>query len=209
MWINIVTMTTTDKKKRTNIFEDLYNLLTSHTKPLYIKRLFDGSVYVYSKDHLLASFRYYGGTSIVDLRLNTKSHIGKVFKARYYMGDYIMPGGDRLRSYLKELLPEAVYCYPTMRNAYEYSILESALLDLSTCIEVSNIKKHSYDVALVNNESYVSSSFRYYPNKGLVTNLFLRYHSRVPDVKGMRIKVPFIRRHVFSDLLTRDLKPID
>lgn len=197
------------KRNGKNPFKDLYNLLTEYKKPLHIKQLMDGRAYVYSKDYLLASFRYYGGINITDLKLNTKNFIGKEIYRSLHMADYLMAGGDKLNLLLKSLLPDAKLCIPTMKHAYEFSIIEAALLDTNTRIELSNIKPTMYDVALVNYSSYVSCSFRYYKKGKMIKHIFLRYHSRVPDVKLEKIMIPSCKVHIFDDLLNRKLIPIE
>lgn len=164
---------------------------------------------MYSDEYLMASFRYYGGINIRDLKLNTKNFIGKKIYNSLHMADYLMAGGDKLNALLKELLPEANLCIPTMKHAYEFSIIEAGLLDTRTRIELSNIKETMYDVAFVNNESYVSCSFRYYKKGGMLKHIFLRYHSRVCDVRLDKIMIPKCKMYIFEDLLSRELIPID
>lgn len=195
--------------KKTNIFKDLYRLLTNTKKTIYTKQLHDGSVYVYDNKFMLASFRYYGGTSIINLKLNTKKYLGKKIYPKLHMADYLMEGGDALNALLKQLFPDANKCNWSMKHAYEFSIIEAALLDLTTQIEVTDIRPYMFNVAMVNVEGYVSCSFRYLPKTGVMKNIFLRYSSRVADVRLDKIIVPVYRRHLFDELLVRELTPID
>lgn len=196
-------------KKSCNPFLSLYNLLTNTKRALYTKQLHDGTVYVYDKNFLLASFRYYGGTSISNLRLNTKEYLGKKIYHKLHLADYQAKGGDKLNALLKSLFPDARLCNPLMRNAYEYSIIEAALLDSSTKIEVTNIEDGRFDVAMVNVDGYVSCSFRYSRIRCMMKNIFLRYHSKKHDVRLAHLHVPKYRTHLLEELLTRELTPID
>lgn len=125
------------------------------------------------------------------------------------MGDYLMAGGDKLKALLKHLFPDAHLCRPNMKHAYEYSIIESTLLDTTTRIEVTGETAYKFDVAMVNIEGYVSCSFRYLKRRGSITQIYIRYSSRHKAIRLDEISVPPYQKHLFMDLLTRELTPID
>lgn len=194
------------KNKRT-AFKDLLNILKTTKKNIFTKILHDGSVYIYDSKNLLASFKYYGGTNIIDLKINSKRYIGKTFYRKLKLSDVCMTGGTELCSLLRTIFPDANKCNPYMNHAYEFSILEAALLDPDTRIELSRHCDKGFDVALMNYENNITSSFRYY-NRGMIRYVYLRYNLKV-GVKINTIHIPKYRIHLFTDLLTRDLTPFD
>lgn len=195
--------------RRIGLFEDLYILLTDPSKDIYARQFWDGTVYIYDKKFILSSFRYYGGISIHDVRLHTPAHLGKTFCPTLHLGDYIMSYGDKLKIVLKEMFPDARKCHQQMRYAYEFSIIEAALLDTNTQIEVTNIKEKQFDVALLSVEQYISSSFVYCNHtKKHLRDVYVKYHSMIRADRVDKLIIPPYTTYLFDDLLTRKLIPI-
>lgn len=211
--------------KRTTVFKELlYMLDPTYPRPLpksgkkkagrhrqlSVRQLRDGSIYIYSNDELLASFAYGGGTDIRRVKINTKSYINRdVSKSSFYMHDRTGEGGSRLKEVLDELFPDTIKeCLPSMRYAYEFSIIESALRDPTTQIEVSNIHETWFDVALVNVEGFVSCSFRFRSREVALENVYLKYSPKKKIFRAGSMRFPEDCLDLFWGLLERDLIPI-
>lgn len=186
-------------------FKDLINLLNRPTTRR--KQLLDGKVFLYSRNYLIASFYYYGGSTISRLILNTKNYIGRSFKPSMNLVDADLKGGDALCVLLKEKFPMAKECNQKMAYAYEFSIVEWLLNDTSSMIEVKPVK-FGYDVAIVNVDAYASCSFRYLTGAKAIRKLWLRYNSRVKTVKVDRLLVPRCRWVFMEELVDRTFNPI-
>lgn len=190
------------------LYKQIITILCPKQGKVTCKQLLDGSVYVYDTKKLIASFKWYGGNRLYNVRLNTRHYIDKdISKVVYKLNDDSMPYGPELAAVLKERLPMAPECHPLFKNAYEFSILESCIRDTTTQFEISRVTKFGFDVAMVNVEGYVSSSFRFL-NSGKLKHIFIRYNSRQKDIKLPLIYIPPTRMHLFTDLLTRELLPI-
>ena len=57
------------------------------------------------------------------------------------------------------------------------------------------------DVMMVHIEHYFSCSFSYYPSRGSVENVFLRYKKKQKDIRVKRILVPEVCKFLFDDLI--------
>lgn len=191
--------------KRT-AYKELLKILKSKKKTIYARMLHDGCVYIYDNETILASFKYFGGRNIRYLRINTKDYIDRDLFPRMLLDDSCMAGGTELANKLRELFPNANQCNSNMRHAFEFSIIEAALLDPNSCIELSRHTKHTFDVAIVNYDYNISISFRYLYS-GTLRYVYLRYNHK-KGVKLKHIHIPPYRLNIFNDLLNRTLTPI-
>lgn len=193
------------KIKTVNPYKELINLLN---KPhIQTKQLLDGHIFLYNQDYLMASFYYYGGTTIFGLVLNTKNYIGHSFYHSMKLYDEYLSSGTALGVLLKERFPMAKECNDKMQYAYEYSIVEWLLNSPTSMIEVSPTQ-FGYAVAIVNNEAFTSCSFRYATKGKEIKKLWLRYSSRVKTVQLDRIIVPRCRWEFMDQLIDRTFTPI-
>jgi hypothetical protein len=188
--------------ERASYYKQIIKLLTPSRKKIYYTQLMDGRIFIYDRNYLLASFGYVGGRYISNLKLNTKKYIDTVIGDSLQLEDSYMERGTELKQLLDKLFPLAIHCHPNVKHAYEFSIIEACLLDPSTIVELSRKTQFGCDVALTNVEGYVSSSFRYFYTHRL-KYIFVRYHSRKPDVRLKEIIIPSIRREKFIEALDR------
>lgn len=198
------------RRPKQTFLVDLIKILTpvpNSKKHIFIRQLHDGTVAVYDRFNLLSTFTYSGGKHIRNLVLNTKKYMGKSFGEIIRLDDYHATGGERLKVMLDELLPDAKDCNVYMKHALEFSIIEAALLDTDTRIELSDINRYGFSVAMVNIDGYTSSSFRFY-HSGRLERIFIRYSGKAPDIRLDKILIPSKCMHLFTDLLTRELTPI-
>lgn len=195
---------TKNLKERTNPLKDLLKLLNNKRKKLHIKQLLDGTVYVYDNEFMLASFKYFGGTYVTGLRLNTKKYIGRSIynQLRLYRKDVAQ--STELGEKLKELLPFASQCVPKLKHALELSIIESAICDTDSEIEVYTTNKFGFGVEIINNDRYVSIGFKYLYS-GKLKNVFLRYSPRQKDIRIPFIVLPFQCKPFFINLMNRPI----
>lgn len=190
------------------LYKHLANILRPVRGKVSVTQLLDGTVYIYDTKKLIGSFKYYGGNRLYNVRLNTRQYINKdISKSIYKLNDDTMPHGPALAVILKEILPNASECNPQFKHAYEFSILESCIQDTTTQFEISRINKNGFDVAMINVDGFVSSSFRFLYS-GKLKYIFIRYNSRQKDIKLPLIYIPPNRMQLFLDLLTRELLPI-
>lgn len=192
--------------EHTNPLKDLLKLLNNKTKKIYVKQLLDGTVYVYDNEFMMARFKYFGGTYITGLHLNTKKYIGRSIynQLRLYRKDVAQ--STELGDKLKELLPNANKCIPKLKHALELSIIEAAICDQESTIEIYNTNKYGFGVEIVHNERYVSIGFKYLYS-GKLKNVFLRYSPRQKDIRIHLITLPVYCKPFFIDLMMRPLTP--
>ncbi len=192
-------------KKSTTPFKDIITLLNNHKTRT--KQLLDGHVFIYNREFLMASFYYYGGSTISRLVLNTKKYIGHSFYSSLNLIEEYLSGGDALCLLLKEKFPKASECNEKMAYAYEFSIVEWLLNDPASMVEFIP-SRFGYDFSIVNIPANTSCSFRYVVKGKEIKKLWLRYHSRVKTVKVERIIIPRCRWDFMDQLIDRSFNPI-
>jgi len=163
----------------------------------------DGKVYVYDHDIILASFTYTGGLHIGYLRFNTKGYIDKNIRSFLKLDDSYMACGNELKELLDKLLPNASDCHHSVKYAYEFSIIESALCDPSTKIEVSDPDRFGFLVKFENPAGFISGSFRC-NRSGKLKHVWVRYNSRTPDIRLKEMVVPLSKRKWLHEVLGCD-----
>ena len=170
--------------------------------PVNVVTLHDGTFYLYNATTLLRSFRYYGGVRIYDMRINVKRYIENPIHDKIILQENVFKGSLELKRILDERYPYAKAFNPNMRHAFEFSFIENALRDTGTGFEVKEVSEGIYDIVMVHVEGYVSSSMRWYVEKGEIGRIFLRYRKKGKDVRiKSRIKIPDSVKFLFEDLL--------
>lgn len=187
--------------------KDLIRLLTDTKRNVYCRQLHDGKCYVYTNDGLMASFRWYGGFRLYDLRLNTKRYIDKPLYNIMRLDDRVYRGCSILLPLLHTHFPYAKTCNNDYKHGLEWSIIEAALLDSTTCIEIEQVR-YGLTVAMVNMNHYISCSFKYLPANGRLVRVFIRFNGKEKDIRVIDMRVPPYGIELIEGLMTRELLPI-
>lgn len=190
-----------DKRVFKSPIKDLIKVLTSNGYKLQTTVLRDGTYYVYNTQKMLRSFRYYGGYRLYDLKLNTKNYIDKEIHDCLVLYDRVSRESSKLKGILDSMYPNARENSYRMKHAFEWSFIENGLRDTSVGFEVKWGNEWRLDVMMVHIEHYFSCSFSYYPQRGSVENVFLRYRKKQKDVRVKRILVPDACKFLFDDLI--------
>lgn len=189
-------------RKRTNYYRELYAMLTKSKYKVHIQQLADGQVFVYNSDFLMASFSYFGGNYIRELKLNTRTYLDKEIGSPLLLDDSYLDGGNKLKLLLDIILPDAGLCVGWFQFAKELAFVESILMDSDTVIEIENKTKRSFDVVLINDAKYASCSFHYVPTSYTISDVFIRYSRRHKDIRmDISIKIPEFKRELIHGVI--------
>ena len=190
-------------RKRTNYYRELYGMLTKSKYNVHVQQLADGQVYLYNKNFLMATFGYFGGNYIRDLRINSRTYLDREIGSPLILSDSYLDGGDKLKLLLDVILPNANLCSGGFKFAKELAFIESILLDVDTVIEIENKRRLSCDVIMVNNEKYVSCSFHYIFGSHVIESVFIRYSRRHKDIRldDILIRIPVFKRELIRSAI--------
>lgn len=192
-------------KNKKNIVQEIIYLFNHPYKKIKYVQLMDGMVLIYDKHNILCKFKYTGGKCIWNTELNLP-HRGKIGFCGYkklHLIEKNMEDSSKLLEILQNKFPKAHLCDARYKNCYEFSIIEVTINDKTTEIEIeqnnkNNIKNKKYNFYLINNENYVSCSFKITEKCDNLLNIFLRCHGHSKDIKLNKINIPKHKQYIFK-----------
>lgn len=174
---------------------------------IYASQLYDGTVRIFNKDFLIMSFRYYGGKRIYDLKMNTPNLIGKSKYKEIVLDDRVYRSSSKVKEILDSLFPNAKRCNNKMKHGLEYSIIESAILDENSEINVSKINENLTNVSINNENEKLTCSFKLSLDKMRLNDVFVKFYKKGGiDGKYKEIRIPKGKETIFIKLIKKNNK---
>lgn len=178
----------------------LSNPESNHIKRIH--QLRNGQVFVYDALDVIASFTYYGGFRLYELKLWTERHIDRERYKMLFLTEEFMNGGSKVKERLDQLLPRAKETSWRFPCAWEFFLLESSIFSKGTEVSVYNKKQASMTVSVVNEDNGLYTSFKYNFNRNFIYKWTIEssgFMIRRRTIK--KIEIPEDRINTFKQLL--------
>ena len=192
-------------------FTRILNLYTEGHYGLQLTQLPNGEAAIFSSKRVWVTFSYYGGTCVRNITFYTPQHIHNGTTTIIWLNDSFGPGAAAIQPILDAILPHASTCTATSRYGVQLSLIETALKDPTSQIEVTNYTDISYDCVIDNPVAWFKCSFRYFYKRGRIRYLYMKTDPKLPPFRHDDfITISVRRRWLFDELPWRtDLQDID
>lgn len=167
--------------------------------PTKRKQYPDGTIVIYNDVRVKATFRYFGGKRIYNVRINSKQFSDRPEYKEIVLHHKVYAKSDLLYAKLNEIFPDSKECNHWMKNSDRivYDMLDTYLRNNDNVIEVdrkgeSESGRKAYcDIYIINDDAYISVSFRYFTYTGVIRNVFIKTSSRKRPLRVKKLdKVP-------------------